>query len=71
MLKIFSQAFGTKVLRRFFKFQPLKQGFSKFFKKMKPSETNVFRDFPKVGTFVPNDGSSTMVRPSLEYIVDI
>ena len=27
--------------------------------KMQYSETKVFRDFPKVGTFVPNDGSPT------------
>ena len=35
------------------------------FLKMQPSETKVFKDFPKVGTFVPNDGSPTMVRPRL------
>ena len=26
---------------------------------MHPSEMKVFDDFPKVGTFVPNDGSTT------------
>ena len=33
---------------------------------MQPSETKVFEDFPKVGTFVPNGGLSTMVRPRLQ-----
>ena len=32
---------------------------------MQSLETKVFKDFPKVGTFVPNDGSSKMVRPRL------
>ena len=32
---------------------------------MQPSETKVFEDFLKVGTFVSNDGSSMMVWPRL------
>ena len=32
---------------------------------MQPSETKIFKDFQKVGTFVPNDGSSTKVHPRL------
>ena len=29
--------------------------------KMQPSEKKVFKDFPKIGTFAPSDGLSTMV----------
>ena len=52
------------VLQRFLKLNLWKEGFQSFLR-MQPSETKVFKDFPKVVTFVSNGGSSTMFRPRI------
>ena len=68
--KIFSQLFGTKVWQRFFKTQPWKQRFSKFFKDA-TFENEGFQRFSEgrklrvEGWFV-NDGSPTSISPPQE-----